>query len=633
MLGIYCRTSRNSDFETSTIIQQRNSGIKFAEENNFEYEIYEDQGISGFKKSDDDAEPFNNRPAFTNLINDIKNGKIDKVWIWEHSRLSRNQYASAFIFNIFEKYKITLYVNQKEYKIDDPQLIFMRQMLDAVSEYERQLIVARTTRGTRKRINEGKRAHVKLYGYGKSGKDEKGYTIWIPIESEINTIKYALSRYMEENVSLSKICTEIYDMNKIDKKLALRRAFTLGRILRKYQYTGYQLTIEGYDIYKQFRRNEIESLHILLDMKYWVKSTNYPIELISIENWVKICERLQIISKNKLSLKKNKLLRAKKDIATGIMECNECGVKFYYKDQITTKKKTGKTFRYLCYYHLSTITKSTCKQHPRSFKLNSINEIFKIFYFFYLVVFDNRNEQIIESQRNIKQTQLKINEKIIKLEKEIPVIEKRIEKFKTRLDKQNEDDLIDILLRQINENEIRLDKLNIELSKLKIDYEIQNEKFNKNELEMTYYDIEEKVNDWFNKLEIEEQRNELIRIIETCNIFGHYLLIDTGNIIFLFDIKRNNKFDMELLKRLNEGEIFKNYFIEMKGSKDARKYDGKLIPNVKLDKNDEIKMRVFQYLIKTYNIVYDISEKTNLISFIPLSGLYGFDLEQFENEN
>ena len=111
MLGIYCRTSRENDFEKSTIIQQRVAGINFAEQHKFEYELYEDEGISGFKISDDEQDPFNNRPAFTNLINDIKSGKIDKVWVWEHSRLSRNQYASAFIFNVFEKHKVTLYEN------------------------------------------------------------------------------------------------------------------------------------------------------------------------------------------------------------------------------------------------------------------------------------------------------------------------------------------------------------------------------------------------------------------------------------------------------------------------------------------------------------------------------------------
>jgi DNA invertase Pin-like site-specific DNA recombinase len=109
------------------------AGIKFAEGRKFEYEIYEDEGISGFNISDDDQDPFNNRPAFTNLINDIKKKKIDKVWVWEHSRLSRNKYASTFIFNVFEKFKITLLENNKEFKLDNPDITFQMSILDDVA--------------------------------------------------------------------------------------------------------------------------------------------------------------------------------------------------------------------------------------------------------------------------------------------------------------------------------------------------------------------------------------------------------------------------------------------------------------------------------------------------------------------
>jgi len=620
MLGIYCRTSRDNDFEKSTIIQQKQLGIKFAEQHNFEYEIYEDEGISGYRKSDNDLDPFSNRPAFTKLINDIKSGSINKVWVWEHSRLSRNYYTSAIISNIFEQHNITLYENNKEFKIDDPQLKFMRQMLDAVAEYERQLIIERTTRGTRKRINEGKRAHVKLYGYGKSGKDESGYTIWTPIESELNTVKHAISKYMQGD-SLSKVCTEIYDMNKIEKKLALRRAFTLGRILRKYQYTGYQLTIEGYDIFKSFRKNEIESVHILLDRKYWVKSKNYPVEIITIDDWVKLCERLQIISRNKLSTNKNRILRADKDIATGIAECNECGVKFYYKDQTTKSKKSEKTFRYLCYYHLSTMTKSVCKQTPRSFKLDSLNEKFKTFYFHFMLIFDNRNEQIRESQRNIKQTQLKINEKIAKLEKEVSATERRIDRLNARFD-NIADDLFELLLRQIKDSETKLDNQNTELSKLKIDYELQNDKFNRNEREMTYYDVKERINDWFFNFNKEEQRNELVRVIKKCLIFNRHLLIDTGKVVFLFDIKDGYVFDMNLLENLNRDIIYKEYYIEYKNIGKAKKHNDKKIPEIDFDRNENARATVYFYLLDKFGINYSFTETNKFVPFVSMRGLY-----------
>jgi DNA invertase Pin-like site-specific DNA recombinase len=280
MLGIYCRASIQQDIESSTISKQRTAGISFAEEHKFEYEIYEDKGISGFKISDDDQDPFNNRPAFKNLINDIKNKKIDKVWVWEHSRLSRNKYASVFIFNVFEKFKITLYENRKEFKLDDPDITFQMSILDAAAQYERQLIVSRTTRGKHKRINEGKRVYQKLYGYKSSGKDETGHTIWKPVESEIENYKYISRRYLE-GATLRKIYLEVHETDKLSGRKLTSYTTTIGNILRGYQYTDYQLTVEGSKVYKSFRKGQIESLQILLDRKYWVKSVPFPIELIS----------------------------------------------------------------------------------------------------------------------------------------------------------------------------------------------------------------------------------------------------------------------------------------------------------------------------------------------------------------
>jgi DNA invertase Pin-like site-specific DNA recombinase len=621
MLGIYCRTSKEQDIENSTIIQQRVAGIKFAEQHNFEYELYEDEGKSGYKISDDDLDPFNNRPSFTNLINDIKKEKIDKVWVWEHSRLSRNQYASAFIFNVFEKYKITLYENQKQFDLNDPQLKFTRQILDAVSEYERQLIVARTTRGLRKRIDEGKRSHKELYCYQKDGKDENGITKWIPVESEINTYKYAFKRYLE-GVSLRKICFEIHDMNKIEKGNLPTFANLLGHKLRKYQYTGWQLTIEGYEIYKQFRKNEIDNLQALLNRKYWVKSIPYPLELISIEDWVNICERLQIKGQKLKISKKARILRASSDIATGIIECGECGMRYYYHEQKAIMKSTGERIIYFSYFHFARFKNYLCNQKPKSFRVHHINEIFKLFYFFAKIVFDNKNEQVKESQRNIKQAQLKIKERMKKLEKEIPVIENRIDKFRTRL-VNIADDLIDVLLRIIKESEIELEKQNIELSKLKIDYEIQNEKINQTEREMTYYDVKEQVNDWFLKLNVEEQRNELIKTIYVCKIFNHYIIIDTGKIVFLFDINDHHIFDMKLLDNLNKDEIYKLYFIDEKGIRKAKTYNDKRIPDIKL--NDENRVLVFNYLIENFGFSYNLNDKTKFVSFVSLRGLYSQD--------
>jgi DNA-directed RNA polymerase subunit RPC12/RpoP len=525
-----------------------------------------------------------------------------------------------------------LYENQKQFDLNDPQLKFTRQVLDAVSEYERQLIVARTTRGLRKRIDEGKRSHQKLYGYRKEGKDDTGHTVWVPVESEMENYKHIFKRYME-GATLRKLSFEVYDKHRIEKWGLVSYGHFLGRILRGYQYTGYQLTIEGTKIYKKFRENEIDSLQVLLDRKYWIKSIPYPVELISIEEWVEVCERLQIRGRKLKIAMEKRILRASRDIATGLIQCSDCGHRYYYKEQKIHYKKNNTDWIYHSYYHQTFFNNRVCNQRPKSFSIEYVDEIFKIFYFYFYLVFDNTNDLIKESQRNIKQTQIRLKEKILHSEKEIAIIEKRIQKFQKTLDNSaDETDIIKLLLRNINSSEEKLDGLNIELSKVKIEYELQNEKFNQTLLEMTYYDVKEKILDWFYKLNIEEQRNELIKVIQNCQIYSHYLVIDTGKIVFLFDINQHYVFDIKLLDNLNKDEIYKTNFVEMKGKREAKKLNDKLIKDVNLNRDTEIRTRVFIYLKRKYNIMYNLNNKDKLISLVPLSGLMTIELGDLNSE-
>jgi hypothetical protein len=132
-------------------------------------------------------------------------------------------------------------------------------------------------------------------------------------------------------------------------------------------------------------------------------------------------------------------------------------------------------------------------------------------------------------------------------------------------------------------------------------------------------------------MDIEEQRNELIKTIKTCKIFNHHNVIDTGQIAFLFDINQHYIFDMNLLDNLNKDAIYKEHFIELKNKRAARILNDKLIHNVNLERDKDIKMRVFQYLIKEYKIMYDISGHTNLVSFVPLTGILSFEVDKFDD--
>ena len=79
MIGIYCRVSGDSQDNNYSIKEQRTRGENFAISLTEDFQIYEEV-ISGSTL---------NRQSMQALIEDIKHGYINKVWVIEFTRLSR----------------------------------------------------------------------------------------------------------------------------------------------------------------------------------------------------------------------------------------------------------------------------------------------------------------------------------------------------------------------------------------------------------------------------------------------------------------------------------------------------------------------------------------------------------------
>jgi len=207
--GIYCRTSIEHE---SSIAQQSKEGAAFCNQNLFDYEVYAEDGVSGYKVKTDDSGniDYKDRPELHRLRKDIKSGAIKKVWVYELSRLSRNELLTANLFNLFDKYKVELYEKDKKLDLNDPHYRFYRQIMGAQAELERANIVERTSRGHRDKRNEGKRSNHLFYGYEKAGKNDKGRIIWKPVESQLNVLRYTYKQ-LQNGLSLKKILYNLYD--------------------------------------------------------------------------------------------------------------------------------------------------------------------------------------------------------------------------------------------------------------------------------------------------------------------------------------------------------------------------------------------------------------------------------------
>ena len=539
ILGIYVRTS--IDKENTSIEQQKKIGVNFSKKNKFEYQIYEDVGKSGFK-IEDDENPFKNRQGLTKLIDDIENKTIDKVWVYEHSRLSRNEYSSFILNKIFQKNNITIYENDKVFDMNNPQNQMIQGILTQISQYERHLIINRTKRGVHDTINRGIRGFFKLYGYKKDGKKDDGYMKWTPVDSEIENIRYSYQQFLQGK-PIKEIASDLFK-NKFTEKRRTYYICYLSRILRQFLYTGYSLNIDGLEIYNKFINCEIDSINELNDKKYYVKSASFPAKIVSIENWIKTVEKLQVYKK----VYKDKMRKTDTEMVTGIIQCPYCELRYYY---VTDKK----------IYYYKHYSKGSCGQRPKSFRIDNLNDLFKTFFFYFYLVYDDTKTLIEENQKIMKINLLEIKEKIKTVETENRRYEKQIGRFQSIYEETNDKELLKLTLVKEKELNIKTDSNNEIIKKLKVELEELNKKYEQDKLELTYYNVKDTVIEFYEKMAVEERRMSLIKIIKVCQAFNKYIIIDTGKLLFVFNTEEDNELPEEIYNNFKNDIRFKDNFL------------------------------------------------------------------------
>jgi hypothetical protein len=447
-------------------------------------------------------------------------------------------------------------VKDAVYDMEDKNAKFMRGILNATAEYERDMIVSRTTRGSHDRINRGERSFGKLYGYKKVGVGVDRHQIIEKADSEIENIKYGYKRILE-GATLRQLTLELYNRKSFDKAEALRVSRYWHKILCHFSYTGYELNMEGLEIKRKFDNFETDSLSALNDGRYYTRSKNYTEKIITVGKWIKAAERLRI---NRKIRNEGGNKKASKDLGTGILTCGECGQKYY--SYIHDNRKGDKYYSYNYYKHYMAMNRKIHDCHQKkSFIAHGINELLKIFYFYNYIMFDRTKERNEETLRLIRQEQLNMREEMGKTEKEIIQYEKNIKKFNRALDETDDIETMKLFAKRISGDEEKTKAANERLAGLQIALEKLNIKYAGTEEENMYYNVKDRINQFFKKLNVEEQRNELIKTIKQCVVTGTHIIIDSGANIFIFNTEGAYKFDHSLLKKLDDDKYFKISFL------------------------------------------------------------------------
>lgn len=162
-LHIYSRVSTLAQADKGTSLQsQLELGIKKAAELGFSHKIWDEGARSSHH------EEISKRPVLFELYESIQSGLVKHLWVYDQSRLSRNdQVASVFRYEC-NKQGVTLYTKDGQFDLSSPQDKFLKQMLDAMAEWDN------TTRSERTRL--GKLHRVRT-GNWHGGSPPFGYTL------------------------------------------------------------------------------------------------------------------------------------------------------------------------------------------------------------------------------------------------------------------------------------------------------------------------------------------------------------------------------------------------------------------------------------------------------------------------
>lgn len=237
MIAIYARQSL--DKKDSVSIENQIDFCKREIQKNEGYKVYKDKGFSG-KNTE--------RPAFKELMADVKDDKITRLIVYRLDRISRSISDFANIIDILEEKKVSFTSTNEKFDTSTPIGRAMLYIIIVFAQMERETIAERIKDNYYSRGKTG----VWLGGVAPFGFDNAKIKVDGKLKSTIETNSYAsiaqkiFDDYAETDMSLGKIARELkekYDLTFNNVRLS--------RMLRNPAYVK-----ANADIYAYYTRNK-----------------------------------------------------------------------------------------------------------------------------------------------------------------------------------------------------------------------------------------------------------------------------------------------------------------------------------------------------------------------------------------
>lgn len=219
--GLYPRVSTDDQVREGFSLDEQEEEMKrLCEYKNYQvYKVYREKGVSAKNM---------NRPKFQEMIQDLKDGKINRIIVHKLDRLTRSIQDLEVICKHIEEYNCSLDSVNEEINTDTAMGVFFIRMTTILAQLEIERTSERTKFGLKGAAKNGHFCGKAPIGYKKINKE----LVIDDLESEV------VKEIFDDYVNGLSVCTIT---KKLNNKNALNRNWrttTIDRMLANYIYCG-----------------------------------------------------------------------------------------------------------------------------------------------------------------------------------------------------------------------------------------------------------------------------------------------------------------------------------------------------------------------------------------------------------
>ncbi len=221
VVGIYPRVSTEDQSRFGFSLDEQEESLKrLCEWKGYMiYKIYREEGVSAKSM---------NRPKFQEMIQDMKDGKINKILVYKLDRLTRSIQDLETICKLLEEYKCDLESECEEINTSTPTGVFFMRMTTILAQLEIERTSERTKFGLMGAAKKGHFSGKAPIGYRKINKK----LVIDEVESEV--VKDIFKSYLS-GLSVCTITKRLTEKNALNRNW---RTTTIDRMLSNYIYAG-----------------------------------------------------------------------------------------------------------------------------------------------------------------------------------------------------------------------------------------------------------------------------------------------------------------------------------------------------------------------------------------------------------